>query len=128
MDFNNNNIALLLIIIGTVVFFLFIMPMVDKNYCNEQQKIKENFFANYNSSTNDNDLVKIDTNKCSRSCCGLAQWPVPADMLDKSVPQTELTNYIPSNFSCSQGNNIGGGCVCLTQKDSDYLNNHGSNK
>ena len=49
----NNNTVLLLIIIGAVIFFLFIMPMVDKDYNNEQTEskvikeiieIKENFY------------------------------------------------------------------------------------
>ena len=121
INFNNkNNVALLLIILGAIVFFMFVMPAVDNNYYNN---IKENF----NASVTNNDENKIDKNKCSRDCCGLAQWPVPSEMLSNTIPPDELKNYIPSNFSCSQGNNIGGGCVCLTQKNSDFLNNHGNN-
>jgi len=131
----NNNTVLLLIIIGAVIFFLFIMPMVDKDYNNEQteskvikeiKEIKENFYSNINFQNNDDkNLVKIDKEKCSRNCCGITQWPVPSEMVNNSIPQDEMKNYIPSNFSCNFGD--ASGCVCLTQKDSDYLNNHGNN-
>ncbi len=121
MEINNkNNIALLLIILGAVVFFVFIMPIVDNNYYNQ---IKENFNA---PVSNDNkNIVKLDTQKCSTSCCGLSQWPVPKDLSDPLMSQDELKNYIPSNFGCTFGEY--NGCVCLTQKDSDYLNSHGGN-
>ena len=115
---NQNNVALLLIILGAVVFFVFIMPIVDNNYYNNQ--VKENF----NDSVNTN-IVKLDQNKCSTSCCGLSQWPVPSDLRDPNISQEELKNYIPSNFGCTSGEYSG--CLCLTQQNSDYLNNHANN-
>jgi len=121
----NSNCILLFVIIGAVIFFLFIMPEIDKNYLNEQKLIKENFYAKFNNVNTE--LIKIDTEKCSRNCCGLAQWPVPSEMLDNSIPPDELKNYLPSNFSCNFGNNVGSGCVCLTQKASNELTNHGNN-
>ena len=125
MNFNNkNNVALLLIILGAIIFFVVVMPIVDKNYYNNQTTENFNTINTINNSNNDN-LVKIDLNKCSTNCCGLSQWPVPSDMLDKSIPLEELKNYIPSNFGCTSGNYSG--CVCLTQQDSNYLNNHGNN-
>ena len=120
----NSNCILLFVIIGAVIFFLFIMPEIDKNYLNEQKLIKENFYAKFNNVNTE--LIKIDTEKCSRNCCGLAQWPVPSEMLDNSISPDELKNYIPSNFSCNFGSNSGSGCVCLTQKNNDYLTNRGN--
>ena len=110
---NENNVGLLLIIIGTVLFFMVILPMFEKN------KAQEEFASNIIT----NNMPKIDTKKCSTSCCGLNQWPVPTDIADPNMSQEELKNYIPSNFGCASGNYKG--CVCLTQQDSNYLTNHG---
>lgn len=124
---NKSNVALLLIIVGTIIFFVVIMPMVDKNYYNE---VKEKFSSSNASvpvSTETPNVVRIDTNKCSKDCCGLSQWPVPNDMLSGSIPADELKNYIPSNFSCNRGNNVGSGCVCMTKSDSNYLTHRGNN-
>jgi hypothetical protein len=117
---NKNNVGLFLIILGTIVFFFFGLPMLEKN------QSKENF--NYLSilPTNNNSISKIDTNKCSTSCCGINQWPVPNDMADPNMSPDELKNYIPSNFGCASGDY--NGCVCLTHDDSNYLTNHGQNK
>ena len=117
---DKNNIALILIVIGTIIFFTFIMPMVDKKYYN---KINENFSS---PITNNNEPeLKLDQNKCSTSCCGLSQWPVPSELQDKNISQEELKKYIPSNFGCTAGDYSG--CVCLTQENYDYLNSHGNN-
>ena len=120
---NKNNVALLLIILGVIIFFVFVMPTVDKNYYDQNQ---EDFNSTFNNATHDdNNIVKLDTRKCSSSCCGLAQWPVPSELADPSMSQDELKNYIPSNFGCTFGQYSG--CLCLTQQDSNYLNNHGNN-
>ena len=117
---NQNNVALLLIILGAVIFFVFIMPMVDNNYYNNQTK------ENFDTSINNNEkIVKLDQNKCSTSCCGISQWPVPSELHDKNISPDELKNYIPSNFGCTSGEYSG--CLCLTQQNSDYLNKHGNN-
>jgi hypothetical protein len=121
---NKNNVALLLIIIGAIIFFVFIMPMVDKN---DNEEIKEKFdSSNASIALVNTNVVKIDNNKCSRDCCGLSQWPVPDELLPKSIPKDELKEYIPTNFSCNFGNNTGSGCVCMTKSDSNYLTNRGN--
>lgn len=120
IKYDKYDIILLLVIIGTIIFFLFIMPCADDYYFNEK-------FSDKNKE-NENEIVKIDTLKCSKSCCGLSQWAVPDELLNNDINKNELQNYIPSNFSCNFGNNSGGGCVCLKQTDYDYLKNHGNNK
>ena len=124
MIFNNkNNVVLFLIIVGVIIFFVYIMPMVDNNYYNHTlEKFKPSF---NNATIDDSKLVKLDTKRCSTSCCGLNQWPVPSDISDPSMSQEELKKYIPSNFGCTQGNSSG--CLCLTQENSNYLNSHGNN-
>lgn len=115
---DKNNVALLLIIIGTIIFFLYGLPMFEKN------QAKENFDSLVNTPSTAN-MPKIDTKKCSTSCCGLNQWPVPNDIADPNMSQEELKKYIPSNFGCAFGDYKG--CVCLTQDDSNYLTNRGQN-
>ena len=124
MIFNNkNNVVLFLIIVGVIIFFVYVMPMVDNNYYNHTL---ENFKPAFNNATSDDgELVKLDGKRCSTSCCGLNQWPVPNDISDPSMSQEELNKYIPSNFGCTQGKSSG--CLCLTQENSNYLNNHGNN-
>ena len=117
---NKNNVALFLIVLGTIIFFTFVMPLVDKKY---YSKINENFISPI-SNTN-GPVLKLDQNKCSTSCCGLSQWPVPSELQDKNMSPDELKKYIPSNFGCTSGDYSG--CVCLTQENYDYLNNHGNN-
>lgn len=109
-SFNNNNKVLLLIILGAVVFFVFVLPLIEK--CNEKE-VKE-------SLANTESIVKVDTNRCSKQCCKFTQWPVPHD-----VKQEGVDNNVGSNFSCNFGQ--GSGCVCMTKSDVDFLSNRGGN-
>ena len=69
----------------------------------------------------------IDTNKCSRSCCINSGWPLPPDVLEKDIDPAELKKYVPNNFSCTDGPSNKSGCLCVTQKDLDYLTNKAGN-
>jgi hypothetical protein len=121
---DKNNVGLLLIIIGTIIFFLYGLPMFEKHQ--RQSRSKENFNpVTNNTTTTTNIMPKIDSNKCSTSCCGLNQWPVPNDIADPNMTSEELKKYIPSNFGCASGDYKG--CVCLTQEESNYLTNRGQN-
>ena len=113
---------LLLLIVAVIILFILFdnTNQNNKNTTNEEQ----NQIPNKETFENNVLPVKIDTNKCSRDCCGLAQWPVPSELLSNNISSEELKNYIPSNFSCNLGANSG--CVCLTQNDYNYLSNHGS--
>ena len=114
----NNNKTLVLIIFGTAIFFLFILPMIDAQYTKETDKLKEGL-------ANLPDIVKIDQNLCSKQCCNFSQWPVPGDLVEKTIPEKELANYVGSNMSCNFGKNSG--CVCVSKSDFNYLSNRGSN-
>lgn len=70
-------------------------------------------------------IKKLDQNKCSRQCCGQAQWTLPEELRSKDMTEEEAKKYIPSNFSCNLGN--GSGCLCITKDDFNYLASHGSN-
>jgi hypothetical protein len=77
-------------------------------------------YEKVNSTTN---VVNIDKNPCSKQCCNHVQWPIPFNTQNPYINKEKLKDYIPSNLTCNGGN--GGGCVCLTQSDFNYLSNHG---
>lgn len=113
----NSNTILLWVIIGAVAFFVFIMPLI-KATCDRDI---DSFTGNL-----DDKLVKLDTRKCSPQCCKFSQWPLPPALRAKGpIKQEELDTYIGSNFSCGWGE--GGGCVCMTKDDFDYLGDHAGN-
>lgn len=95
----NNNI-----IIYLVIFILFLIIF---NYDNIEK------LNNIKS-----DVIKIDTNICSKNCCNFIQW-LPEHMKNKNLN----SNYLPSNYSCNFGANSG--CLCVTENDKDFLENHG---
>ena len=115
---------LLLLIVAVIILFI-LFDNTNQNNKNKNTTNEEQYqIPNKETFVNNVQPVKIDTNKCSRDCCGLAQWPVPSELLSNNISSEELKNYIPSNFSCNLGANSG--CVCLTQNDYNYLSNHGS--
>ena len=105
----SSNTTLLLLI---VVFFVFVMPMLEK----QSSQNKEDF-----SNSMKQFLVpvksKIDTLKCSHSCCNWNQWP---------VPHMKKNNSIGTNLMCNRGN--GSGCVCAKKEDLEFLGKRGGNK
>ena len=113
----DNNI-LVLVILGAIIFFVFIMPMLDKANATEESKLKEHL-------NNTEPTVKMDKNMCSKQCCKFSQWPVPHELNDKTIPDDQLKNYIGSNMSCNFGN--GSGCLCVSKDDFNYLASRGGN-
>jgi len=64
-------------------------------------------------------LNVLDKKKCSRDCCKHSQWPVPH--------MKKINNdNIGTNMMCNHGE--GGGCVCMTEGDLNYLGVRGQNK
>ena len=70
-------------------------------------------------SVNSEELKQIDKNSCSLNCCKHTQWSVP------HIKNNNDKTHIGSNLMCNRGD--GGGCVCITNKDSNYLSNRGEN-
>lgn len=95
----NNNI-----IIYSIIFILFFIIF---NYNNIEK------LNNTNS-----EIIKLDTNICSKNCCNFTQW-LPEHMKNKNLN----SNYLPSNYSCNFGSNSG--CVCVTKDDKEFIENHG---
>lgn len=109
-----NNKTLVFSILLILFFYIFLMPCLDKQINEENKILNEQF----------NDLVQIDKNICSKSCCKFTQWPVPFNTVNPNISPEILDKFIGSNLTCNHGSD-GGGCVCLTKEDSNYLTNHG---
>jgi len=107
---------IILIFVGFVFFFVF-MPFIDRQNNKEQ-------IENFNNLISDDMLVKIDKNICSKQCCKHTQWPIPFNTQDPSIDNNLFKNFIGTNLSCNNGPS-GGGCVCVTKDDYNYLINHG---
>ena len=105
---NDNNIILYAVIVG-VIFFVFVLPRLEKRFAREDRKLKEKMESLANCTKK---IRKLDTNKCSRSCCRYTQWPAP------HMPTLKDSKYVGSNLMC---NGNGGGCLCVTKEDKDYL-------
>lgn len=115
---SEDNIILVFSIFFAILFFIFLLPKIEKNNINERNKLQEDF-ANINV-----DVVKIDQNICSKQCCKFNDWPIPFQTVNPNIDPAILEKYIGSNMSCNNGPD-GGGCVCFTKEDSNYLTNHG---
>ena len=117
MNLNSQKITdkklLFILIFICIVFFVFILPMLDNKNMTEQFELQEKF----------ENIVKIDKNICSLDCCKFTQWPVPFNTQDPTS-SNDTGNYIGSNLTCNYGQ-TGGGCVCYTKSDNDYLANRG---
>jgi len=124
MNINNNQLLLILITIS-IIFFVFILPNLEKQNDQENNELKEQFNnLSFNTATNDDGLLhKIDQKICSNQCCKFTQWPVNFNTNDPNN-NLDTSKYIGSNFSCNNGQ-TGGGCVCYESGDNNYLSNHG---
>lgn len=108
--------SLICIVIVVAVFFLVILPQLEKMRNSEDDEIRENF------NNKLNDFHKIDTNICSANCCG-SQYPVSFDV--KEDERLIEGKYIPTNYTCTGQH--GTGCVCITKEQRDYLAERGEN-
>ena len=115
---SDKNIFIILLCVG-IFFFFIIMPYLDKQNSKEQI---DNFT---NLMLNDN-IRKLDQNICSTQCCKHTQWPVPFNTNDPNADPNLFKDYIGTNLSCNNGP-TGGGCLCVTKKDYEYLSNRGIN-
>lgn len=108
----NINLLITIICIG-IIFFVFFLPSIDKEYIKDVNNTQEQF-DNLN-------MTYLDQNICSPQCCKFTQWPIPFNTQDPNNSQSN--NYIGSNFTCNGQH--GGGCVCYTKENNDYLANRG---
>lgn len=119
---NNEYNFLIYSIIIIALFVFFIIPMM--NNCNqtEKKKLKEQLSNIFTGKPN-----FLFNNKCSPSCCINSGWPYPPELLENDISKEELKQYVPNNFACALGSTVQGGCLCVKQKDLDYLTSRGGN-
>lgn len=110
---SRNNTLLALVLVGTIIFFVFFMPLIENNY-------KVEGLRNTPLTS-----TKIDLAPCSQDCCNWQQWPTPFSTSVGDIPEGELSKYVSTNMTCTNG--ARSGCPCLTQKDFDDLSNRGGN-
>jgi hypothetical protein len=108
--------SIICIVVVVAVFFLLILPQLEKMRSHEDSDIMEKFNNKLNN------FHKIDTNICSASCCG-NQYPVGFDI--KKDDRLADGKYIPTNMTCT--GHHGTGCVCVTKEQRDYLTERGDN-
>jgi hypothetical protein len=118
---NNDNFLIYTIII-IVLFVFLVMPMMTNCKQNEKRKLKEKLSNIFSGTPN-----FLFNNKCSPSCCINSGWPYPPELLEKDISKEELKQYVPNNFACALGSSVQGGCLCVKQKDLDYLTTRGGN-
>jgi len=119
---NEDNQIIFYSVILTFLFFLVIMPYIEKCYNQDKNDLRENLENILNKS-----IFPIDTNKCSRSCCKSSGWPLPEELLENDIKPEELATYVPNNFSCMNGPTNRSGCLCLTKTEFNYLSNKAGN-
>jgi len=107
--------SILCIIVMVAIFFLVILPKIEKMRKQEDDELIEKY-------TNLNDFHKIDTNICSANCCG-SQYPISFDVEDD--PRLKSGKYVPTGMTCT--GHHGTGCVCVTKEQKDYLTKRGNN-
>lgn len=66
----------------------------------------------------------LHNNRCSPSCCS-PQWPVPFKLDNDLALCNDNNKYIPTKYYCT--GQQGRGCVCVTEKQHDYLGSRGTN-
>lgn len=112
------------IIISFIVLLLFIfiiMPIIKEN------KLKENYDDTPQIINNSNsNITKLDKNICSKQCCKFDVWPAPFNTVNPNIDPAVLDNFIGTNLNCNYGPD-GGGCLCVTKNDFNYIANHGQN-
>jgi hypothetical protein len=115
----NDNLVLTSVLLGAVLFFIFVLPVLQTKQKKDMKNLNEKF------SNNSEEIKKLDKNICSKQCCNHSQWPVPHDAKSGPIPKDKLKNYIGTNMSCNFGE--GSGCLCVTKDDFNYLANRGGN-
>lgn len=118
---NLNNIIIIFLIVLVVLFI--INPNVNEQNKKEKQNNMEKFEQLEDVVTN-LEVQKMDTNICSKQCCKFTQWPVPFNTQNPNVNPDLLKKFIGTNLSCNYGPD-GGGCLCMTKDNFNYLANHG---
>ena len=84
----DNNQVLIYIVAIAVIFFMFILPKLEKCNAKEENEVKEKFEQLKFEEVENSKINKIDLKKRSKDCCLWEQWPVP------HMPKKNLINIL----------------------------------
>jgi hypothetical protein len=74
---------------------------------------------------NDNLLMGLDNNMCSKSCCS-QQYPPPFAMETDELVCKNKDKFVSSNYTCNNAwQDVG--CVCMTDNQRNFLAHRGGN-
>ena len=120
-----DNLKIIIIIIILILIYIFILnPYLEKQNINEKFQITEEFENLQNIINNPLKVYQVDKNICSKQCCKFEQWPIPFNTVNPNIDKKILNNFIGTNLSCNNGPD-GGGCLCMTKDDFNYIANRG---
>lgn len=107
-------------LIIAIIIFVIIYIIYNLFYYNINENLEN--ISKYEKVCDDDNIIKIDKNICSRKCCGLTQYQSEflKDIDDNSE---ERKKYVGSNMSCNFGDSSG--CLCIPKDNYDYLTNRG---
>lgn len=72
-----------------------------------------------------NGAMGLNYNMCSKSCCG-PQYPPPFATDSDVMVEKRKGEFVPNNYMCNNTWNDSG-CVCMTEKQRDYIQSRGNN-
>jgi len=116
---NDNNQVLMYVMIAAVIFFLFVLPKIEKCNQKEEDEIKEKMTSlSYGPVKSEEDsILKVDKLPQNDGCPQYVQWtPGP-----NAAKLPKVKDAVPNNF-------LGGTSgVCTSAKDMEYLSKKGGN-
>ena len=123
---SDNSKIIIIIVLLIILFIIILVPYINKMNKSEQCSLQEKFEELKTVTNNKLNIKKLDTNICSKQCCKFEVWPPAFNTQNPNVDPTILDKYIGTNLSCNNGPD-GGGCLCVTKDDFNYIANHGQN-
>jgi hypothetical protein len=81
-------------------------------------------FSGVSGADYDHQKLLLHNNRCSKHCCS-PQWPLPFKLTSEDKGDIDYTKYVPTNYRCQSDKEVG--CVCMDDKQHDYLASRGGN-
>ncbi len=74
----------------------------------------------------DDGTLGLQSSLCSPACC-YQQYPLPFKQKVDPEILKNIDKYVPTSYTC-RNTTQGSGCLCMTEKQQDYLHSRGGNK
>jgi hypothetical protein len=105
-----------------------LLPNNAENMADIEKATKMTVTGDLTDETSNENLSKVDTMYCSKSCCS-PQWGMENQKDERVMPNDLGSKFYPTNYMCN-GENVGdhgNGCVCMTKDGFDELGFRGGN-